>query len=714
MKQVVTAGILLFILASAGFTQTDSDWSSAFNLSGVTNGVVYAIAEDSSGNVWIGGSFSGVDGIPSKNLAYWDGSKWNGFTTGANNTVFDIEVDGTGTVFIGGAFSSVEGVSANLVARWNGVSWSALPGGLSGTGGPQVWSLAIDENDDLWIGGFFQSPDSNLVKFDGTSFTGFTYSPNSTVRALHHNGSFLFASGAFTSVGGLSTGRLASYDGSVWRDLGANAASMSVNSITSVSSGTIYVGGTFTSIGGVSTTYLAKAVVGKSSVTWSGFGFSVNGSVQMVDYNESLGLIFLGGTFSTPSSYLATLNTSGTFNPTGTPAAPDLAVYSLKALESGVTTIGGTFYEVGGNESPGIAQIKTNLSSRAMTAVTGGWGANSTVAKIVKHPVTGSIIVAGSFTRIGGIEAPYLASFNGTSWSGYGSGPNGTVNDIDFMSDGDMIIGGQFTEVNGVSANRVARLNGKNWEAVAADGPNNTVYAVTVTQQDSVFIGGVFTQTAGFFSLQRFAKLHNGVWVNRGASGTPTVFDLTTGPDTSVYVAMSSTLGPFSGGTFNRVGNYKNGVYNNLLNGTTAGIAYTWGRSPDNTMLVGGTFGTMFTSVGKIAEWTGSTWAAVSMNSSTGFTGISDEVRAIAAHSDGRLFIGGLFTAGWTQSASNLLMVFNDVESSTNSNVASPIWSRSPGRRVAGAERGWPLRIVPFLLPRSRAIQRPAAGSTAK
>ncbi|MBC8001046.1 MAG: hypothetical protein H7X97_00545, partial [Opitutaceae bacterium] len=73
-----------------------------------------------------------------------------GGINGADNPVYAAAVDSSGNLYIGGSFTIVGNKKANCVARWNGTSWSALGTGVNTT----VNALAVSGND-LYAGGAF-------------------------------------------------------------------------------------------------------------------------------------------------------------------------------------------------------------------------------------------------------------------------------------------------------------------------------------------------------------------------------------------------------------------------------------------------------------------------------------------------------------------------------------------------------------------------------
>ena len=180
---------------------------------------VHALAVDSSGNLYLGGQFAHVvdaagNAVPNTaNIAKWNGTSWSAVGAGASQNVDALAADSSGNIYAGGTFTSVSnsgGVVANTsaIARWNGSSWSAMGAGFDPntfnvtklavsptTGrvyavsnnsgvtkvwaggawsdlpdiGGQNWSVAVDSAERLYVGGQFlgkiQRLDMSTVPF---------------------------------------------------------------------------------------------------------------------------------------------------------------------------------------------------------------------------------------------------------------------------------------------------------------------------------------------------------------------------------------------------------------------------------------------------------------------------------------------------------------------------------------------------------------------
>ncbi|QNR25202.1 T9SS type A sorting domain-containing protein [Croceimicrobium hydrocarbonivorans] len=144
--------------------------------------------------LWVGGNIYGFGNTISKGIGVFDlnTKSWTTFGAGISGSsaalINAIEVF-QGEVYIGGSFSSIDGVAADHLAKWNGSSWSAV------ASFPTAYSDAIDafynQGDSLlYIGGQINSlnndPDlSDLVIYDGSAFRSiWSGLVNGRVRAL--------------------------------------------------------------------------------------------------------------------------------------------------------------------------------------------------------------------------------------------------------------------------------------------------------------------------------------------------------------------------------------------------------------------------------------------------------------------------------------------------------------------------------------------------
>jgi hypothetical protein len=290
-----------------------TSWSSLGT--GSANGVIntvhaLTVFDDGLGGgpaLYAGGLFTTAGGVTANRIARWNGTSWSGLGTGSANgvgstvralTVFDDGLGGGEALYAGGDFTSAAGgtVQANRIARWNGASWSSLgTGAANGVGGvssPTVRALTVFDDgsgggEALYAGGDFTSAAGGTVqanriaRWNGTSWsslgTGSANGVNDLVRALTvfddglGGGKALYAGGRFTSAGGLSTSRIARWDGAGWSAFASGMALSGspfssgmlpeVDVLVSFPEGflpRLFVGGNFTSAGGVASIGIAK------------------------------------------------------------------------------------------------------------------------------------------------------------------------------------------------------------------------------------------------------------------------------------------------------------------------------------------------------------------------------------------------------------------------------------------------------------------------
>ena len=224
-------------------------WSA---LSGGSNGRISALALGADGRLYAGGDFTAIGGGAAQNVAVWDGEAWQALGAGTDGPVLALGVNSNDEVLVGGAFVTAGGVTVNNVARWNG-TWSALTDsgtGVSGTNN-EVRSLAVDENNVLYVGGNFDD------------------------------------------AGGQGANRIATFDGNAWGTLGTGTSGF-VQALE-VTATSVYVGGNFAIAGGQTVNRIARW--DRASNQWEKIGEGVSGNVNALEYDGTY--LYAGGNFET-------------------------------------------------------------------------------------------------------------------------------------------------------------------------------------------------------------------------------------------------------------------------------------------------------------------------------------------------------------------------------------------------------------------------------
>lgn len=356
---------------------------------GGTNGAARAFAEFDAGGgaeLYVGGTFTEVDGVPAARLARYDGVSWMEVGGGCNGTVNTLTVfdDGSGeALYVGGEFTLAGGVPANYVARWDGSTWTTL--GL-GAGGKVLDLLVHDDGGGpaLFVGGIFVTaggaPASGVARWDGAAWSALgsglqpfiITTPQARTLEVFDDGfgSQLYVGGFFQSAGNQPNTRyLARWDGAVWSNLGPNFIG-SVNDLEALTDGNgcrLIIAGDFDLFVGF---VEAKKIVSWNAAGYASMGPGLNffndGTDALAVFDDGLGggpRLVAGGGFTTcftaPASYLVSWGGC----PDGVSAWTDLG-FALAGV-SGDPLFVGT-----GNLAVGTVST-ANLSNAATSAMAG-------------------------------------------------------------------------------------------------------------------------------------------------------------------------------------------------------------------------------------------------------------------------------------------------------------------------------------------------------
>ena len=210
---------------------------------------------------------------------------------------------------------------------------------------------------------------------------------NGSVWALAVSGSDLYAGGSFNTAGGVSSSRIAKWDGSSWSSLGSGVDN--TVSALAVSGSDIYAGGIFTTAGGVSSRYVAKW----DGSSWSSLGDAYLGYVQAV--SSTAGQVFFGYLGDGVARYTTT---------------PNAITSSYSPISATVSNAGGaivTYIDLAGRV------VAKSYSS-------GGWSAATIIQNSFNcfapqvSSVPGTNQYVAFWYRNGALE---YKRFNGTTWA---------------------------------------------------------------------------------------------------------------------------------------------------------------------------------------------------------------------------------------------------------------------------------------------------------
>lgn len=511
---------------------------------GLTGGTLFVNAVAVLGtDVYIGGTFTAVDGVAASRVAKWNGSAWSALGSGANGTVNAMAVLGT-ELFIGGTFSSVGGVSlTSRLAKWNGTTWVAVGAGFNSTSVPtgglavagtelfvgrgtqvQKWDGSAWSNVGPTTGGIVgiaARNDADVYIVTNTDCRHWNGTAWSTLKTFDEVATEIAVLGTDVYVGGQFTNSLERWDGSAWHTVGTTGVTNYLTMLASVG-GALFASGDFTVTDGVRTPRLARW----SGSAWSSIFEDLNGGLDADGYSivELNGKIYVSGDFT----HVGTLEANHVAcydKPTNTwsalPGSPggnliahngELYAYywvdepappyhfnvakltgaawttigTLEGTSMGTpASIGGALYIVGNfssvNGTPINHIAKWNGTSWSDAGAGITLNADSYVQSICQagSQLYASIVV-NEIVGIDQVQMSHILQWNGSAWATHTSNISQNVGCMTAMGD-DLVIGGHFDSINGVPCdNHVARWNGSTWSALGT-GVNGAVNVLKYT-----------------------------------------------------------------------------------------------------------------------------------------------------------------------------------------------------------------------------------------
>jgi len=174
---------------------------------------VEALAIDSQDNLYVGGQFHIAGRITAHNIVKWDGSNWSTLGDGTDSGIHALAIDSHDNLYAGGDFSKAGGITAKYIAKWDGSRWSNLGRGPEGINSNLIRAMAVDSQDNLYIGGQNEDSQKNthVAKWNGRawSFLGSGMSGPIFTLAIDNQNNFLYVGGAFEIAGEININNIA-------------------------------------------------------------------------------------------------------------------------------------------------------------------------------------------------------------------------------------------------------------------------------------------------------------------------------------------------------------------------------------------------------------------------------------------------------------------------------------------------------------------------
>jgi len=592
-----------------------SVWSNAItSWNPDANGTVRKL--NSSGNlIYAAGSFTSIGASTRNRIAIFDRTSSFGVLTSfnpvVNGTIYDLLIGSSGNIYLGGSFSTVGGISRNKLAEltasgsvtsWNpNISNSGIPSGVSS----DVRALGSSISGILvggtfrWIGGALRANIAEIDRATGLA-TSWDASAERTVGLISGT-SKLYVGGWFSHLNGVVRSNAACINTLTGRATEWNPAPDNV--VHSIDMGwpgpKLYMGGEFSLVnnnpfgtGAVTRNALASFDVdafGDASSSPNAFNANlINSSggvfVTAIETPDGEGTVFIGGAFSSASgqsrSNLASYNIS-TSAITSLNIGVNGPVYALKSrpLVGDVLYVGGTFTNINSSTPrSNLAALSTTTNSWFSWApqVSGG-----SVYAIDVSPT--HVVIGGNFTSVGGLTRNRLAMINyaGTvePWN---PSANGTVESVRIGTGGTTIgstassvyVGGQFSSVGGVSRNSIAALSNNPLTAICYPwNPEANVPAIAYPltsvkticlDRYNIYTGGTFHYMADNWTRKNFMAL-------RDMNATPRIEGPSMSSSGSIVCANASN-------TFNLMNDH------NLY-----ASSFNWSVSPSTGVTISGT-----------------------------------------------------------------------------------------------------------------------------
>lgn len=390
------------------------------------NNAVFATAVQADGRILVGGRFTTIGGAARTGIARLsaDGALETGFkpvlTNGLPRSgagIYGIAVQPDNRIVLVGEFSVLDGQACGGIGRLypdGTVDASFNPSGTSGT----VSALALQPDDKILFGGsggivIGHSPPNCLGRLNADGSVDQTFIGSASnifyCLALQTDGKILVG-GRFIGLSGQpcnNVGRL-NPDGSFDSSFTASANG-DVNCLAVQPDGKILVGGSFTILSGTTCYRLGRLNPdGTSDTNFTPVTSSIVNTIAL----QSDGKVLVGGYFTSlvgqPMNYLGRINPDGTLDPSFTNVVAQSAsggVYSLALQSDGKLLVGGAFSAIAGHTRANVARlVNTTPANDRLTfdGVTIDWLRSNTGPEL--------------------LSATFDGSANGNDWLSFGPG----------------------------------------------------------------------------------------------------------------------------------------------------------------------------------------------------------------------------------------------------------------------------------------------------
>ncbi|MFN2372745.1 MAG: T9SS type A sorting domain-containing protein [Cyclonatronaceae bacterium] len=366
------------------------------------------------------------------------------------------------------------------------------------------------------------------------------------VRAAYGNSDYLYLGGNFTEINGVQANRIVRFDGSAWETIGDGFASDAILMFEyDYGDGPV-----------LHASVLFSGLFRWNGEEWENAGITGGGAVSSwTVYDNGTGpTLYVGGNFtfigSRSVNRIARWNTeTDRWDPIGSGVNGPVSAMAVWDDGSGEALyLGGNFTTSGGVSTPYVSRLRGDVFEDVGGGMaTGASGLNIPAIKslVVWDDGSGEKLYAGGqFGEAGGVEARFMAAWDGNAWAPVGGGFSAPVEDLVISGGqkGDFLYaGGQFVSVMpSFTVNRIARWDGEQWQrlfradsqAFGTGGFVNAMADWTTADDRVLVVGGQFFNVSelpanrvAFFREQAVGTGGTVSVVEQG-TGIPKLFEL--------------------------------------------------------------------------------------------------------------------------------------------------------------------------------------------
>jgi len=450
--------------------------------SGLSVDAVQVIKTDDAGNIMVGGSFKGLYNGTEVNRIFFlnsDGSLKVNFDPGSgpgSASVLALANDTDGSWYIGGSFSVFDGQNQGRLAKVNADGEHDTAYLASGIGFNNAVQkvISLPNQKTMVFGNFTKFNDtfaSRIIRLLETGLSDDTFNPgqsgaNNVIKTavLQSDGKIVLG-GNFTKYNGIDYNRLVRIlpDGTIDPAFNTGSGFKSQVYAMAIQDEKVIVAGNFTTYNNVPAGRIIRLLENGTRDPGFNLGIGADAIIDAIQIQPD-GKILVGGRFNSfdgqTFSRLVRLNYNGSidlgFN---VGAGFDKNVYAIALQSDQKIIIGGSFLSYNGVSQKRILRLNPN-GSLDTTFESGIGFSNGDVLSLLVQP-DDRILAGGTFSGTYKTN-PSLRLIrllkSGDYDASFQANVNGKLNSMSFSSDQKLMIGGDFNSVSGLSKHRIARL----------------------------------------------------------------------------------------------------------------------------------------------------------------------------------------------------------------------------------------------------------------